>query len=110
MFAIDENGQWLLQNLYTTDKSGRRRSTASEVQQRLAEITFLIHNLTEEVKNRKTRINAILSESQSFEDSSIQFDKWLRTVERQVANEKPVSVNPDELKEQAIAHEVCKHS
>lgn len=106
LFVIDENGQWLLQNLYVTDKTGRRKSTASEVQQRLAEITNLVHQLNEELNSRRSRINAILADALTFEDSAAQFDKWLTPVEKTLDSQKPVSINPDELKNQALKHEV----
>ena len=106
LFTIDETGQWLLQNLYVTDKTGKRKSTASEVQQLLAEITHLVYHLNEEINTRRSQINAILSDALTFEDSANQFDKWLRPVEKTLESQKPISLVPNELKDQALKHEV----
>ena len=67
VLAIDEDGQWLLQNMYITTKTGRRKSTASEVQQRLAEVTSITHRLNELLNGRRNEINAVLADTLSFE-------------------------------------------
>lgn len=106
LFAIDEDGQWLMSNLYTTDKAGKRKSTASEVQQNLAEITNHIHHLTEELNKKRSHINALLSDELSFEETEQKIKGWLKDTEKTLATQKPLSVDPDELKKQALQHQV----
>ena len=106
MFVIDENGSWLLQNITSIDKTGKRKSSATEVEQCLAEVNNIMHKLNEDVNARMSRINAVLSDALSFEESCVQFDTWLKPVEKTLSQLKPVSVNLDELKEQALQHEV----
>lgn len=106
VLAIDEDGQWLLQNMYITTKTGRRKSTASEVQQRLAEVTSITHRLNELLNGRRNEINAVLADTLSFEESATQFEKWLIPVEKKLATQKPLVLNPKELTDEVLKHEV----
>ena len=106
LLAIDEDGQWLLQNMYITTKTGRRKSTASEVQQRLAEVTSITHRLNELLNGRRNEINAVLADTLSFEESATQFEKWLIPVEKKLGSQKPLVLNPKDLTEGVLEHEV----
>ena len=106
LLAIDEDGQWLLQNMYITTKAGRRKSTSSEVQQRLAEVTSITHRLNELLNGRRNEINAVLADTLSFEESATQFEKWLIPVEKKLGSQKPLVLNPKDLTEEVLEHEV----
>lgn len=109
VFVIEEHGQWLLANMYVTSgKGGRRKSTAGEVQQRLAEVTNILSDLNDEINARRNKISSVLSDAVSFDESTADFDKWLSDVNKKQANQEPISTNPEELKKQALDNkEIC---
>lgn len=106
---IEEHGQWLLANMYaTTGKGGRRKSTTGEIQQRLAEVTNTLSDLNDEINARRNKISAVLSDAVSFDQSVADLDKWLSGVEKKQDNQKSISTDPEEVKEQVLENkDVC---
>ena len=75
--------------------------------QKLAQTNYTVDHLTEEIDNRKSRLSALLAETQEFQDACDRFDKWLKATEKTLQGQKPLSVNPEQLNNQALTHEVC---
>ena len=108
-FEIEEHGQWLLSNMHVApEKANQRKSTGSEVHQQLAQVANTLNNLNDELNDRRNRITAILSDAVSFDEATSDFDKWLSDVEKKQDKQAPISVNPDELKDQVLeSKEIC---
>ena len=58
------------------------------------------------MNGRRNEINAVLADTLSFEESATQFEKWLIPVEKKLATQKPLVLNPKELTDEVLKHEV----
>ncbi len=70
--------------------------------QRLAQTTYHMEHITEEIRVTKSRLIALLAEYQDYKTALGQFEKWLKRTEKSIERLKPISVSPEEVSNQSV--------
>lgn len=97
---LEDVGQWLVDNVL--DKNDDNKAASDVIRMKISEVSLITHRFTQESNNRRTRLDAMIRDAESFEDTLKQFETWLVRVEKPFSKDEAIPVVAEELKQQTL--------